>query len=103
MNPRVLLWLRAIKLAPADISRKGEDVPEVSVNGFLLPWTIHYSEWIQARWREWRGSLGYPTKGLTPWHRALAGGHTGAEFDAWLEESVWDECGNTDDLLGEDA
>lgn len=86
MNPRVLAWLRAVGLTPEDTYRKsGDDVPMVTIDGHRNIWTIHYSEWIMARWTEWAHGLGFKrTHGQDAHIMALFGGHTDAEFDAWL-------------------
>lgn len=79
MNPRVLLWLAAAGLAPADIARRsGEDVPRVTVGGERNLWTVHYTCWIGARWREWAR-----TKGFRDPVAAQLAGHV--DFDEWLE------------------
>jgi hypothetical protein len=86
VNPRVLQWLRANRLTPADIARKsGLDVPSVTIDGHKNLWTIHYAIWSTHQWRDWAETLGY-VRGLTPWRDAMANGHTEAEHETWMEQ-----------------
>lgn len=88
MNPRVLLWLAAHQLSPNSIVRlSGDDIPQVTIAGERNLWTVHYSQWISKRWRDWAATLGF-VKGSTPWREALLAGHSDAEFDRWLQKEV---------------
>lgn len=86
-NPRVLLWLIDAE-QPFDLiaRRSGEDIPLVAEGDQKYPWTVLFVDWIQQRWREWALSLGF--KGSLPHRKALLGGHTDNEFDAWLVDRV---------------
>lgn len=89
-NPRWLLWLRTIGETPATFKvRTTPDGEITKIDG--LPWTIVYSEWVRARWREWAAELGFTTGDAShrlPWERALASGHTQEDFDRWLGQEV---------------
>lgn len=87
INPRVLIWLLEIGKEPKDIARlSGEDTKLLDHKGHRLPWTIVYSEWVMAAWTAWAASVGFSRRvnGNPPHQAALLGGHTDAEFDAWL-------------------
>lgn len=86
MNPRVAAFLREHKLGAQDIARRsGEDLPVLTLCGTRLPWTVHYTQWIQRmglryaqeHWRE-------RAKGISAakWtHYALVD----PGFEPWLE------------------
>jgi hypothetical protein len=92
MNPRVLLWLKAVGLTAAAIARpSGADVPRVTVDGYTNLWTILYSEWIMGKWEAWALSLGFTQKtekSVRPHVKAQLAGHTSDEFDKWLKTSA---------------
>lgn len=89
-NPRWVLWLRTQGETPETFKvRTTPDAEITQIDG--LPWTIVYSEWIRARWREWAATIGFKHGCVStqlPWERALAAGHTQEDFDHWLEERV---------------
>ena len=50
MNPRVLLWAKANGVDFMKLQRDRVEDPLYEVNG--VPWTIEFTQWTQARWRE---------------------------------------------------
>lgn len=84
MNPRVVCFLAAHGLAPADIERvDADEVRCVLLDGAMLPWTIHFMAWNSAQWRAWAAELGF-TRGSLPEREALLSGHTEDDYDEWL-------------------
>lgn len=84
MNPRMLLWLRAVKRPVEDLQE-----PYWTLGEQTNRWTYFYSRWIVACWEEWASALGFKREYGDPAHvRALLGGHTPREFDSWLESKV---------------
>lgn len=91
-NARWLIWLRTIGETPETFRRRESEpygeLTKVDVDGKKTLWTIAYSEWVRARWREWAAELGFKVGDAStqfPWERALASGHTQEDFDRWLE------------------
>ncbi len=95
LNPRVVLWLKAVKLTPADIvplPGTANEVRRVKVpdeEGEVM-WTIAYSEWIRRKWIKWGTALGFKRDGFgnLPHEVAFANGHTAKQFEVWLSEQI---------------
>jgi len=79
MNPWVVAWARTKNIEPATLIRTSLDDDLACVGN--LPWTILYSEWIQAKWKEWRSWCPDPS-GQTCFGHC----HDSQSFSAWLCE-----------------
>lgn len=94
LNPRFVCWAFSRNAHPYDFTRveRGEpddDVILVEDRGSRLPWTIVYSQWIMARWREWGTELGFKRDGHhEAYEVAQLNGHPAEEFDAWLRRKT---------------
>lgn len=82
-NPRFVLWCRSRGLEPEALGPFGVGAPTlIEDEGHVVPWTMVFSLWIQARWRDWRG---LPQNK----HRDRVVVDSDAEgFDAWLTGEV---------------
>lgn len=86
-NPRVITFLAAHGLPLDTIERDSEgEIKRIALNGSTMPWTAHYSLWIDHMWRDWAEELGFKSQDGSRAHQhALMAGHTHEEFDAWLQ------------------
>ncbi len=91
LNPRVALWLRAVKLTPADIERvEPTEVRRVPApGGGTLPWTIVYTQWSTKMYHDWATSLGFKRNSNFEAHElAFLQGRTMEEHVGWLTEQI---------------
>lgn len=80
MNPRVVAWARVHGIDLALLVREDPEADLFRVDG--LPWTILFSEWITAKWREWRKLCTH----VPDMKRPLCDHcHNHEKFDAWLQ------------------
>jgi len=92
-NPRFVLWCESRGFQPDSFDRdEDEDMKLVTHHngdGVQYPWTLVFSDWIKAQWKEWAHSIGFKDRDGWQAHRlAQAAGHGHAEFDAWLRLKV---------------
>lgn len=90
INPRVVVFLATHGLPLDTIERDSEgEIKRIALNGSPMPWTAHYSLWIDHMWRDWAEQLGFKSVGGSRAHEcAIMAGHTHDEFDAWLQNKV---------------
>lgn len=90
-NPRVLLWLRAVKLTEKDIDRVDpNEVRRVVLDGEEVMWTVAFITWSSRMYREWAASVGYThgNKHFEAHDIAFMNGKTMADHIAWVEEQI---------------
>lgn len=92
LNPRWVCWMLSRGDDPRTFvcTRLDGEVPRVADEaGRVLPRTLVFSQWVQARWREWASELGFADRNGRLAHEvALGSGRTHADFDAWLSAKV---------------
>jgi hypothetical protein len=86
INPRVSNFLTAHGLPLDTIERDSEgEIKQIEICGQEMPWTVHYSLWVDRMWRDWASELGFQTAAGSRAHEiVIMAGHTHEEFDAWL-------------------
>lgn len=78
-NPRVIAWAEAHDVDPHDLVR---DDPEDDLFRIeRTPWTVLFSEWITAKWREWRAPCTHKFTREQPFCPHC---NNHDEFNAWL-------------------
>jgi len=83
INPRVVAWARVRGINPEVLVRSNPDSDLYRVD--RVPWTIVYSEWIRAKWDEWRKLCTHVPDAK---HPLCDHCHNHAKFDAWLQETT---------------